>query len=138
MDFQEIIFQIASDVVERVEASNVVLDFSANFKPKKKIKRIPRQQSRTANNQSNPSENGFTPLTDILNLDPNHSCNPIIDGVNPRVQKIDLQETYEIPDNLDITPEEMSMRKHLDLKRWFCMSRPQYPKSCGVSSLVSC
>ncbi|GFS10453.1 basic immunoglobulin-like variable motif-containing protein [Elysia marginata] len=29
-------------------------------------------------------------------------------------------------------------RKVLDLKRWYCMSRPQYKTSCGVSSLVSC
>lgn len=36
------------------------------------------------------------------------------------------------------TPEDMSTRKVLDLQRWFCISRPQYSKSCGISSLVSC
>jgi hypothetical protein len=46
--------------------------------------------------------------------------------------------TYPIPMNLTITKEQMSMRKHLDTARWFCLSRPQYPKSCGISSLVSC
>lgn len=24
------------------------------------------------------------------------------------------------------------------MRRWFCMARPQYPKSCGISSLTSC
>jgi len=32
----------------------------------------------------------------------------------------------------------MSERKCLDLKRWYCLARPQYPKSCGISSLTSC
>lgn len=29
-------------------------------------------------------------------------------------------------------------RKVLDLRRWYCMSRPQYKTSCGISSVVSC
>ena len=32
----------------------------------------------------------------------------------------------------------MAQRKVMDQRRWFCMARPQYPKSCGISSLVSC
>jgi len=32
----------------------------------------------------------------------------------------------------------MAKRKVMDIRRWFCMARPQYPKSCGISSLVSC
>nr|KAI8751667.1 basic immunoglobulin-like variable motif-containing protein [Biomphalaria glabrata] len=31
-----------------------------------------------------------------------------------------------------------SERKIFDLKRWYCISRPQYKTSCGISSLVSC
>jgi len=31
----------------------------------------------------------------------------------------------------------MSLRKQLDLRRWFCLARPQHPKSCGISSLTS-
>lgn len=34
--------------------------------------------------------------------------------------------------------EGFQLRKVLDLKRWYCMSRPQYKTSCGISSLVSC
>ncbi|XP_060681774.1 basic immunoglobulin-like variable motif-containing protein isoform X1 [Hemiscyllium ocellatum] len=34
--------------------------------------------------------------------------------------------------------EEMKQRKVLDLRRWYCISRPQYKTSCGISSLVSC
>ncbi|XP_015753399.1 PREDICTED: uncharacterized protein LOC107333151 [Acropora digitifera] len=36
------------------------------------------------------------------------------------------------------TQETMAARKVLDLRRWYCISRPQYRKSCGISSLVSC
>ena len=32
----------------------------------------------------------------------------------------------------------MAERKCMDQRRWFCMARPQYPKSCGISSLTSC
>ncbi|AWP11417.1 putative basic immunoglobulin-like variable motif-containing protein [Scophthalmus maximus] len=34
--------------------------------------------------------------------------------------------------------EEVQQRKVLDLRRWYCISRPQYKTSCGISSLVSC
>ncbi|XP_076871162.1 basic immunoglobulin-like variable motif-containing protein [Brachyhypopomus gauderio] len=43
---------------------------------------------------------------------------------------------------LDLPPqaslEELKQRKVLDLRRWYCISRPQYKTSCGISSLVSC
>lgn len=44
----------------------------------------------------------------------------------------------KIPENIPITCIEMKHRKFMDMKRWFCMSRPQLSKSCGISSLVSC
>lgn len=34
--------------------------------------------------------------------------------------------------------QQISLRKVLDYKRWYCMSRPQYPSSSGISTLVSC
>ncbi|KAI1241758.1 hypothetical protein IHE44_0005248 [Lamprotornis superbus] len=34
--------------------------------------------------------------------------------------------------------EDVKERKVLDLRRWYCVSRPQYKTSCGISSLVSC
>ncbi|KAJ8247018.1 hypothetical protein GJAV_G00257830 [Gymnothorax javanicus] len=36
------------------------------------------------------------------------------------------------------TLEEIKQRKVFDLRRWYCISRPQYKTSCGISSLVSC
>ncbi|XP_068686825.1 uncharacterized protein [Montipora foliosa] len=36
------------------------------------------------------------------------------------------------------TKETMASRKVLDPRRWYCISRPQYKKSCGISALVSC
>ncbi|XP_063967103.1 uncharacterized protein LOC129279628 [Lytechinus pictus] len=47
-------------------------------------------------------------------------------------------ESVYIPPTVSTTPELLAQRKWLDQKRWFCMSRPQYSKSCGLSSLVSC
>ncbi|XP_071064311.1 DNA excision repair protein ERCC-5 [Dasypus novemcinctus] len=34
--------------------------------------------------------------------------------------------------------DDIKQRKVLDLRRWYCISRPQYKTSCGISSLVSC
>ncbi|KAG8452084.1 hypothetical protein GDO86_004031 [Hymenochirus boettgeri] len=34
--------------------------------------------------------------------------------------------------------DDVKQRKVLDLRRWYCISRPQYKTSCGISSLVSC
>ncbi|KAM8977471.1 basic immunoglobulin-like variable motif-containing protein [Pelodytes ibericus] len=34
--------------------------------------------------------------------------------------------------------DDIKQRKVLDLRRWYCISRPQYKASCGISSLVSC
>jgi len=60
--------------------------------------------------------------------------NEDLENLQPRSVEI----VYEIPRNLTITQEQMSFRKHLDLRRWYCMSRPQYAKSCGMSSMISC
>uniref|UniRef100_A0A2K5IJ72 DNA excision repair protein ERCC-5 n=1 Tax=Colobus angolensis palliatus TaxID=336983 RepID=A0A2K5IJ72_COLAP len=34
--------------------------------------------------------------------------------------------------------EDIKQRKVLDVRRWYCISRPQYKTSCGISSLISC
>jgi hypothetical protein len=31
----------------------------------------------------------------------------------------------------------MNKRRFLDQRRWFCLSRAQYKRSCGISSLIS-
>jgi hypothetical protein len=43
-----------------------------------------------------------------------------------------------IPKNLTITQEDMKKRRFMDMRRWFCLSRPQYTRSCGISSLTTC
>ncbi|GIQ84489.1 hypothetical protein KIPB_005986 [Kipferlia bialata] len=43
----------------------------------------------------------------------------------------------DTPSPVLCTPDQMANRKVLDVRRWFCMSRPQYKASCGISSLVS-
>ena len=32
----------------------------------------------------------------------------------------------------------MDERKCLDTRRWHCLARPQHPRTCGVTSLISC
>ncbi|XP_010869577.2 basic immunoglobulin-like variable motif-containing protein isoform X1 [Esox lucius] len=39
---------------------------------------------------------------------------------------------------LHASQDDIKQRKVLDLRRWYCISRPQYKMSCGISSLVSC
>ncbi len=45
---------------------------------------------------------------------------------------------HEIPRSLTVTQTQMRGRKCMDTRRWLCMARPQYSKSCGITSLVSC
>eukprot|EP00759_Apiculatamorpha_spiralis_P015658 PhF_6_TR22280/c0_g1_i2/m.31515 len=42
-----------------------------------------------------------------------------------------------IPPVVAASREEIAQRKCLRMERWYCMVRPQYPTSCGISSLVS-
>ena len=38
-----------------------------------------------------------------------------------------------------LTRQEMAIqRKYLNISRWNCVSRPQYQKSCGITSLTAC
>ncbi|XP_069493156.1 basic immunoglobulin-like variable motif-containing protein isoform X1 [Ambystoma mexicanum] len=50
--------------------------------------------------------------------------------------KKDKQQHRECPQHSIL--EEITQRKVLDLRRWYCVSRPQYKTSCGISSLISC
>ena len=97
---------------EKVSATSIVLDFSSSFKPKKKVIRIPRQV-----------------------VVPKEVTQ---EGEVAEVIEVDLPVVIEIPEKLVKSPEEMYPRKYMDIKRWLCMSRPQYPKSCGITSLISC
>ncbi|XP_046568891.1 LOW QUALITY PROTEIN: basic immunoglobulin-like variable motif-containing protein [Haliotis rubra] len=54
-----------------------------------------------------------------------------------RHEKGDVTELYT-PSKVMATYEDIAQRKVLDMKRWCCISRPQYKTSCGASSLVSC
>ncbi|XP_062591646.1 basic immunoglobulin-like variable motif-containing protein isoform X1 [Saccostrea cucullata] len=57
-----------------------------------------------------------------------------------QLQPRETDESYEsfVPPKVTATAAEISARKVLDQKRWNCVSRPQYSKSCGITSLVSC
>jgi hypothetical protein len=60
--------------------------------------------------------------------------------VNYDLENANLGEEVkiEIPRDLTITTAQMEARKVMDSRRWHCLARPQYPKSCGISSLTSC
>jgi hypothetical protein len=58
-----------------------------------------------------------------------------LDVVNLKDEPID--EAIAVPRNLTTTREDLLARHHFDTNRWLCLSRPQYKRSCGVSSLTS-
>ncbi|CAG05667.1 unnamed protein product, partial [Tetraodon nigroviridis] len=47
-----------------------------------------------------------------------------------------IRNLQDVPPQASL--EEVKQRKVFDLRRWYCISRPQYKTSCGISSLVSC
>ncbi|KAK2187422.1 hypothetical protein NP493_166g04049 [Ridgeia piscesae] len=47
-------------------------------------------------------------------------------------------ETADLTNSRPVSLLTVVERKVLDIRRWYCMSRPQYKTSCGISSVVSC
>ncbi|XP_031552794.1 basic immunoglobulin-like variable motif-containing protein [Actinia tenebrosa] len=61
------------------------------------------------------------------------------ENAKENVNKDTIEVTNSYTDAVSVvTMETMALRKVFDQRRWYCMSRPQYSKSCGISSLVSC
>lgn len=48
-----------------------------------------------------------------------------------------VDESILVPRNLATTREDLLARKCFPVERWLCLSRPQYKRSCGVSSLTT-
>jgi hypothetical protein len=134
MDVACYLSAIYEDSLNMLETSAIVLDFTENFIPHKK--KIHRVEVRSTSLQVLKSDLAPSPLEEISNCIPEDD-NCTIESKS-RVQTVELFDRVEIPDNLTITPEEMSMRRYFDQRRWHCLSRPQYKASCGISSLVSC
>lgn len=63
---------------------------------------------------------------------------PIKKPVLPSEREQGTDLTDYIPPTVTATYTQIAARKVLDQRRWVCMSRPQYSKSCGLSSVVSC
>ena len=95
------------------------MDFTSSFKKKARKPKL--------STQKKPTDNG-------------DEEDDAIEDVNRDLEDDNrsIEVPMEIPRNLKITKEEMSLRKVLDQRRWHCMARPQYPSSCGISSLTSC
>ena len=49
----------------------------------------------------------------------------------------EIDMSLAVPRNLSTTKSDLAKRKVFISERWYCVSRPQYPKSCGMTSLVS-
>lgn len=66
-------------------------------------------------------------------------------GTRPNIHKQKAKQNDQstitinniIPRNVTITQEQMRERRCLDIRRWYCLSRPQYSRTCGISSVVS-
>lgn len=129
MDVAYYLETIYENTLDILDIKTLVLDFTQNFiTHKKKIRRVEINADNVILN-SNPLEEISNYVSDeVLTAS----------DVKSRVQAVELSDRIEIPDNLTITSEEMSMRRYFDQKRWHCLSRPQYKSSCGISSLVSC
>ena len=48
-----------------------------------------------------------------------------------------LKEKTIIKD-FQVIRKNLSEERVLDARRWYCVTRPQYAKTCGISSLVAC
>ena len=48
-----------------------------------------------------------------------------------------IDESVAVPRALTTTRDDIARRNYFDQQRWFCIMRPQYKRSCGVSSLTS-
>ena len=102
--------------------SNVLMDFTSMFKGK--IKKKPNKRF----------------LKNTENIDPKNEINEneSIFKENSNSASESQTEIIDIPKNLIISQKDIEERRFMNLKRWYCLSRPQYAKSCGISSLVSC
>ncbi|KAI3369052.1 hypothetical protein L3Q82_026020, partial [Scortum barcoo] len=75
---------------------------------------------------------------------PDRDCDMVEEVCNVKKSSTKKMKSSDRPSrNLQDVPshaslEEIKQRKVLDLRRWYCISRPQYKTSCGISSLVSC
>ncbi|CAD8142554.1 unnamed protein product [Paramecium pentaurelia] len=108
---------------ENIDTTNTeqLLDFTNMFKTQKvakpKLLNRQQQQQQQQQQQSQQQQSQSTQSTEEQN--------------NKSVQNI-------VPRNLTITQEKMSQRRCLDVRRWYSLSRPQYQRSCGISSVVTC
>ena len=59
------------------------------------------------------------------------------EGAPSAVFAAELDLNVLVPRNLTTTREDILGRTHFDVPRFLCLSRPQYKRSCGISSLTS-
>jgi hypothetical protein len=112
----------------------MLFDFTSAFKQDTKAGRTLKKNKPVLSSQKKQEDEIPTDDTDNVNKD--------LEDQNLIENDLDTKDPAEIekliPRNLNITQAEMAKRKVMDIRRWFCMARPQYPKSCGISSLTSC
>lgn len=113
---KEYLSQVYQKNLDIDKKEDLILDFTDLFKGKKKKKPL---KKFIPSENSPPPEEVLSENKTLLNTDA-----PL--------------EIAVIPRNLSITIQELEERKYMNPKRWYCLSRPQYSKSCGISSLVSC
>lgn len=117
--------------VAKPPKEELLFDFSNDFK-KKKIRGPPKKKPVQKQENSSLAEESKQAMP-IAKPGDSTDVNKDLEDEN-----LYLEYQTEIPRNLEITREEMEKRKFMDVRRWQCMARAQYPKSCGISSLTSC
>ena len=79
--------------------------------------------------------------TKVTVVDPQAAKPNPIDEQTEEMKKLQREaqvKENERAKNVVVTQEQMKDRRFMDIRRWFCLARPQYKASCGISSLVSC
>lgn len=112
-------------IEQNSQSIDIMMDFTCLFKGKIKKK---------------PNKPRFLENSENINPIKENEAIILSEHTNGSTETLSEQsvEIKEIPRNLTITQKEMEERRFMNLKRWYCLSRPQYAKSCGISSLVSC
>eukprot|EP00742_Colponemidia_sp_Colp-10_P003783 GILJ01004028.1.p1 GENE.GILJ01004028.1~~GILJ01004028.1.p1 ORF type:complete len:414 (-),score=67.94 GILJ01004028.1:310-1515(-) len=137
-----VVVEPSSTTTSSSSASAVLLDFSSMFGKPLKTRKSTKKKTRAKSEDCVPLEaavESYPVAEDDEDEEEEQETEDMFE-IMPTVCDDSAMIDYSVavPRNLTVTREDMARRKHLDLVRWYCISRPQYKKSCGISSLTSC
>ena len=68
--------------------------------------------------------------------DSSSPATPVPEGGLNQVDALPVDRSVAVPTNLSTTASDLLARTHFDMQRFVCVAK-QYPRSCGITSLVS-